>query len=261
MLSGVDSFGIPITGPNYDCLCVGPFVGTHSVGLELDSESSFFRKYGLLVAVADAEPDDGAVTPSQIFLEELSSRFYAWDHVGDDPNSVRRGVIAHLDDAHQALLSRMADEERTSAIATAAGFALFEPDIAIVFHIGDCRVLRESTGYLRALTADHVSDRIPALSLMDKAEQIKDREPELTHYMGLLGAGEPEIRMHRWCAGDTFVVGTKGWHNIYDGFGPAAMKTSLFAHPEPRDFVEHSSNESLTADRRHDCTVAMVRVS
>lgn len=245
----------------FDSFCLGPFVGHHPVRLHLDGSSDFVRKYGLLVAVADAAPDGGKVPASQIILEELASRFYAWDRKGEDAMAMRRSVGVNLDDANQALLSRLADEERVTASTTLAGFALFDPDVAIIFHIGDCRVYRDSSTYLRQLTNDHIEERVKPRDLLEKATMVAPRERELARYMGLLGAGEPEIRMLRWAAGDTFLAGTRGWFGGSDGLSRDAIKASLYAVPDVEAFTENSLGVATRIDDSNDATLVVVRVS
>jgi serine/threonine protein phosphatase PrpC len=246
--------------PNFDCMCVGPVVGTEPIRLEIDSLSSFVKRYGVLVAVADANPENAEATASRILLDELVQRFYSWENKGSDPSGVRRSVGAYLDEANQALLSRLADEERVAASATMSGFALLDGEVAVSFHIGDCRVLRESGGYLRPLTEDHLEIRTSYRGRIEQAILVEEGEPELTRFMGILGTGQPDIRMMNWAPGDTFFAGTRGWHGSHHGIARDAIKTALNAYHELSVFVERSINEAMRADGKVDATLAAVRV-
>jgi hypothetical protein len=79
--------------------------------------------------------------------------------------------------------------------------------------------------------------------------------------MGLLGAGEPEIRMLRWASGDTFLAGTRGWYGSHDGMDRDVIKAGLYAQPDVEMFTESSLREATKIDDRNDATLVVVRIS
>lgn len=250
-----------VSGSNLGCLCLGPIVGQQAVRLELDTSSSFLKRYGLLIAVADSGLDDWGTPASLILLEELAQRFYASENREAEWNSLRRSVGAYLDDASQALLSRLADEERVTSSTSLSGVALLEGNVAMVFHIGNCRVLRDSGGYVRMLTTDHTEERTQFRSRVEQANIVQVAEPEVTRYIGILGSGVPDMRMLTWAIGDTFLAGTKGWHGLTSGVARDAIKTAMNAYQEIGEFVERSVREANTADGRSNSTLVAVRVA
>jgi hypothetical protein len=85
-------------------------------------------------------------------------------------------------------------------------------------------------------------------------------EFELTRFLGILGAGYPDIRMVNWGPGDIFLAGTPGWHGNTQGIAFDAIKTGLFAYVDPGEFVSRSLNEALRGDNRTDASLATVRI-
>ena len=116
----------PKSGVNFGCMCVGPLVGREAVRVELDASSSFLQRYGMLIAVADTDVDDWGVPASQILLEELAQRFYAFEKVSSDASQLRKSVGTYIDEANIALLSRLADQERVTSTTSLAGIALLD---------------------------------------------------------------------------------------------------------------------------------------
>jgi len=245
---------------NFDCFCVGPLVGPQTVRLEVDASSTFIKNFGLLAAVADANPENGVVSSSQILLEDLSERFYSRQNKGTNEIALRKSMGDFLDEANQALLSRLADESRVGSSTTLSGFALLEGEVLVVFHIGNCRVLRQTGGYLRPLTEDHAEFRAAYRGRLEQATLIEEGEPELTRYMGILGTGLPEVRVLNWAEGDTLLAGTRGWHGTKRGIARDAIKTALNVYPDLSTFVERSVKEAIRADGQADATLVAVRV-
>lgn len=259
----LEAYGVSVAtdpGVNRGCLCLGPFVGQQPVRLEIDTSSSYFKRFGLLLAVADSGVDDWGEPASQIFLEELSTRFYSSENREAEWNSLRQSVGAYLDDANQALLSRLADEERVTSSTSVSGVALLEGNVTMVFHIGNCRVLRDSGGYVRTLTTDHTEERTQFKSSVAEAKVVQVAEPEVTRFIGILGSGVPDMRMLTWAIDDTFLVGTKGWHGLTSGIARDAVKTALNAYYEIADFTERSAREAYMADGRTNSTLVTARV-
>lgn len=245
---------------NFDCLCVGPLVGPQPVRLEVDTSSTFIKNYGLLTAVADANPENGVLSSSRILLDELSERFYSRQNKGTNEIALRKSMGDFLDEANQALLSRLADENRVGSSTTLSGFALLEGEVLVVFHIGNCRVLRHTGGYLRPLTEDHAEFRNVYRGRIEQATVVEEGEPELTRYIGILGTGMPDVRVLTWSEGDTLMAGTRGWHGTKRGIARDAIKSALNAYPDLSTFVERSVKEAVRADGQADATMVAVRV-
>ncbi len=257
----LEAYGVSVGADiNRGCFCLGPFVGQQTVRLELDTTSSYFKRFGLLLAAADSGDEDWGEPASQIFLEELSTRFYSSENREADWSSLRQSVGSYLDEANQALLSRLADEERLTSSTSVSGVALLEGNVTMVFHIGNCRVLRDSGGYVRTLTTDHTEERTQFKASIEEAKVVQVAEPEVTRYIGILGSGIPDMRMLTWAIGDTFLVGTKGWHGLTSGVARDAVKTALNAYQELGDFSERSAREAYKADGRTNSTLVTTRV-
>lgn len=152
---------------NDDHYCIGPFVEQGSLtSLSLDTASVSFQRHGLLAAVADGMGSyAGGAIASRILLETLSALFYGQQLQGNTPDELREQLAGCLQQAQEVLRAYLLrDEKLHEAGTTLAGLVLLPPDICLVFHLGDSRVLREAAGYVRQL--DHPPGQLKRLDIL-----------------------------------------------------------------------------------------------
>lgn len=208
---------------NDDHYCIGPFVEQGSLtSLSLDTASVSFQRHGLLAAVADGMGSyAGGAIASRILLETLSALFYGQQLQGNTPDELREQLAGCLQQAQEVLRAYLLrDEKLHEAGTTLAGLVLLPPDICLVFHLGDSRVLREAAGYVRQLTVDHTlfGQDIADGRLTEAEVQDDPARHQLTHSCGMAIYDPIALAPNdTFQSGCQYFIGTDGWHGLGQG--------------------------------------------
>lgn len=249
---------------NDDHYCLGPFVEQGVLtSLAIDEDSAWFHEYGLLAVVADGMGGyAGGEVASRVALETLSALYYGDKRRGCTRDELTAGMVRYLEQTQRVLAKTL---ERTSDLAdagtTVAGIALMPPDILVVFHAGDSRVLRASGGFVRALTVDHTpiapdieSGRISE----EEAVGMLDAQA-LTCSLGLKGDHRASVNGDdNWVSGDSFLLCTDGFHGLCRGLPRAALRDAVRAGGNPDVLVTTLVRDAIAADGRDNATLVYV---
>ena len=263
---------------NDDHFCIGPVAEqTGAVVLEIDTAGSWFREYGLLVAVADGIGGyAGGATASRLVLETLTRRYYGERRAGATAAALAAGISGYLAEANAALgdfcrsLSEVAGSggpaaadgpDYADAGTTIAGVAMLAPDVLTVFHVGDSRVLRASAGYVTPLTVDHT----PAAAAMARAG-LGEREaavrPDagmLTRSFGLRSDATIEVGYSKdWSRDDSFLLCTDGLHGLGRGLSHDRLREALARGGRANEVVARLVAEAVAADGSDNATAVFV---
>ena len=253
---------------NDDHYCLGQWVEQGALAaLSLDDGSSFWTQYGLLAAVADGMGGyAGGALASRIVLETLSGHFYAEKRDGASATELIESLQKYFEQTQRVLEHALRRKpELAEAGTTLAGVALLPPDVMVVFHAGDSRVLRASGGYLRPLTTDHTPVAADILSGRMSEEQASTLPvaSQLTHSLGLEGDSSIEIGEERlWSPGDAFLMGSDGWHGLGRGLSQRAVRNIWRDNDRtsPDALVRQLVNQAVSEDGRDNATMVMVQL-
>lgn len=249
---------------NDDFFCVGPWVEQNGVlALDFETSSRFFGDFGLLCAVADGMGGyQGGALAARTVLETLSALFYAQKHGGMSAVELGAQLECDLSQVQRVLEATLARENLLEAGTTLAGAAFLAPDIALVFHCGDSRVLRAGGGYVRALTLDHapLSAAIAGGQLDEAGAASSGLASKLSRSMGLQGDSRVEIGPPlSWCAGDTYLLCSDGFHGTGRGL-PASKLRDRIELPSGREEVKSWVEEAVEHDGSDNATLVQIRI-
>lgn len=251
---------------NDDHYCLGTFVEQGVLtSITIDTHSRFFQEYGLLAAVADGMGAyAGGSLASRVVLETLSAQFYSERRAGYGSVQLAAclaGYLVQTTRTLEAVLKRSSD--LADAGTTVAGIALMPPDVLIVFHAGDSRVLRGSAGFVRALTIDHtpLSPDIASGRLSEEQASALPAASQLTRALGLKGDTRVEMNQElAWAPGDCFVIGTDGFHGLGRGLSGYAISTALCAGGDTSTTTERLIADAVKTDGSDNATLILVQL-
>lgn len=249
---------------NDDFFCVGPYVEQlGALALEFETSSRFFGDFGLLCAVADGMGGyQGGALAARTTLETLSALFYAQKHGEMGAAELQAQLERDLVQVQRVLQATLAREGLSEAGTTLAGAAFFAPDIALIFHCGDSRVLRAGGGYVRALTLDHapLAAQIAAGDLDEAGAAASPLASKLSRSLGLKGDCRVEIAAPlQWCAGDTYLLCSDGFHGVGRGL-PGARLRERVGTGANRDAVKSWVDEAVAYDGRDNVTLVQIEI-
>lgn len=251
---------------NEDHFCIGPAVSQKtSLYLDLDTATPDFPKKGLLVAVADGMGGyAGGELASRVFLETFTKAFYAKPLPKLNRLDAGDFVRVCLKTACDAVVSRLSKKrELEEGGTTVAGMALFAPDIAVIFHIGDSRVLRVSGRFLRPLTVDHtlVGAEVHAGEISEAEAMIDPEMRALTRSIGLLGTNDPEVNPeHFWVPGDRFIICTDGLHGVGRSLSANDLREAAQFEQDPAGLVSRLVETALDRGGHDNITGIVLQV-
>ena len=252
---------------NQDFYCIGPFVEQQGLmHWSLDDASATFTQYGLLASVADGMGGyAGGATASRVALETLSALFYSERREGCGKEEFAGALAGYLDRTQRTLATLLARAPALhDAGTTLAGVALLPPDLLVVFHAGDSRVLRAAAGYVRPLTIDHtpLGPDIAAGRLTEEEAAQRPDALHLTRALGLGGDARVECQTDlTWASGSTFLLGSDGWHGVGRGLSRAAIQAAIRADHPPAALAQSLVEDAVTADGSDNATVVVVALS
>jgi protein phosphatase len=227
----------------------------------LETASTAFRTFGLLVAVADGMGGyAGGEIASTTALEALRTCFYG-EPRDANPAAQLAGYLARVQEVVAARLRQEPGLEEAGT--TIAGIALLPPDVLLVFHAGDSRVLRASGGFVRQLTVDHtpLGDDLASGRLSEAEAAATGMANRLTRALGLTGDARVELDTSwTWAAGDTFLLGTDGWHGVGHGLTREALRDLVREGGDAAHLARASVARAVAADGSDNATAAVVRI-
>lgn len=256
---------------NDDSYCVANAVlGSEALLQTVDGDDSPFQEFGLLCAVADGMGGYvGGEVASRTLLESLSQAFYSSPHRGMNANELRQCLEADVAKAKAALNAVLVEKGLEEAGTTLAGLALLPPDIAVIFHCGDSRVLRGSGGYVRSLTVDHtpLADEIASGRLDEAGAAHSPLATKVTRAIGLVGNTEVEFCADiQWEAGDTFLLATDGFAGLGRGLTVAALRRFIYQRQQDEEWApltEHARElveRAVAEDGSDNTTLVLIDI-
>lgn len=255
-----------VRADNDDHYVVGPFVEQGTLlALACDSESRAFRRYGLLVAVADGMGGyAGGGEASRLALETLTAQFHGDSREGCTPAELADALARYLAETQRALAGWLARHPHyAEAGTTLAGVALMPPDALVVFHIGDSRVLRAAAGFVRPLTVDHTPVGADLATGRLTAEQAAalPAAHQLTRSLGAYGDAHVEVSAeHTWAPGTHIIIGTDGWHGVGTGLPREAVQAIIRQGGDAEVLARTLVERAVEADGSDNATVVVVEV-
>jgi len=251
---------------NEDHYCIGQWVEQCAlISVTFDCRAEFFRRYGLLAAVADGMGGyAGSAYASRTALEVLQAQFYGETR----PGCTRDGFVEdmrHYLSRTQTLLSGALQRKEGfgDAGTTIAGVAMMPPDLLVVFHAGDSRVFRASGGFVRALTVDHtpLGRDLASGRISEQEAATAPASSRLTRSLGVAINCEVELaREQCWAGGDRFLLGTDGWYGAGRGLGRDMIRESLGQEPDIGALVHGLVARSVQVDGRDNSTLVVIGI-
>jgi serine/threonine protein phosphatase PrpC len=261
-----------VRAQNDDYFCLGPLIEQNGgAALAFEATSRFFSNFGLLCAVADGMGGyAGGAVASKTVLETLSALFYARKHEGMNAQQLATQLEEDFVSVRKVLEATLHRDGLSSAGTTLAGIVLLPPDVAVVFHCGDSRVLRCSGGYVRALTLDHtpLAAEIAAGRMDESSAATSPLASKVSRSLGL--KGDTRIEMNgdlTWQTGDSFLLCTDGFHGLGRGLSPAALRDCFATsrqnkvHTNSATQVQMAVEESVALDGHDNSTLVQIQVS
>lgn len=261
-----------VRASNDDHFCIGPTVENLGVASGCwKATDGFFSEFGLLCAVADGMGGyQGGALAAKTVLDTLSARFYARQHRGLSAPELKSQLEEDLAGTRRVLEATLRRENLPSAGTTLAGVVLLPPDVMVVFHCGDSRVLRCSGGYVRALTLDHtpLAGEIAAGRLDECAAATSPLASKVTRALGLEGDTRIEINADfRWECGDGFLLCSDGFHGLGRGLPSATLRDRFGAFEETEGHlalaarVQDAVAEAVALDGHDNATLVQIQIS
>lgn len=179
-----------------------------------------------LYAVADGMGGHGAGDlASALAVETLAAR------ARPCPLSVE-AVLAALDEANQAIISRGDADGMGTTITGLASLATAGGDHLMVFNVGDSRVYRAVDGRLDQVTVDHseVQELVLAGALTWEQARTHPRRNIVTRALGSASALRPDHWLLPAIAGDRYLLCSDGLFNEL----PDDLILSLLAADDPQ---------------------------
>lgn len=250
---------------NEDHFSIGPVVGQKtSLEMRVDTDKPEFTTKGVLAAVADGMGGyAGGELASRLMLETLTRTFYR----NPLPKLNRQSAVEYmhvcLRDACTAVSQRlMRSQELIEGGTTIAGVALLPPDIAVVFHAGDSRVLRVSGRFLRALTIDHSPIGADAAAGNVEDESAVERDMRrLTRSIGAEGTNDPEVNgEHFWAPGDRFIICSDGLHGVGKSLTAHELRTAAQEDIGAPDLVLRLIDDALAKGGEDNITAVVIHI-
>ncbi len=125
------------------------------VDLALDTEAMFFRRYGLLVAVADGlGGHQGGEIASQLLLERLAAGAVRLP-IAAGAAATAAAIAQLVQAAHAELLHQGELNPDLAGMGSTLAGVLLSGQHQVCFHLGDSRVYRWREGALNQMTIDH----------------------------------------------------------------------------------------------------------
>ena len=252
---------------NDDWFCIGRQVAQNATHAgEIAASDAEFQNYGLLCAVADGIGGyQGGARAAQIALQLLSWQVYARKRGALSADATLEWLREVFAQTSRALHATLRAENLEDAGTTLAGLLLLLPDIAIKFWCGDSRILRESGGYVRALTIDHapLARDVAQGILSEAAAATSPLASKVSRSLGVRGDGRIECDAEtRWERGDRFLLTTDGFHGLGRGLDGASLRAQLKAAKDwaPRARVENLVAAAIEADGSDNVTLVEVEV-
>lgn len=244
---------------NDDHFCVADKVGQERPLLvEVDPESPWFQRQGLLAAVADGMGGyRGGGLASRTVLETLSQTFYDLHE-----QELYYRVQLSLSVALERLQITLRDENKRQAGTTLTGVALQPPDRLVLFHVGDSSVLRYRDGRLDRLTVDHTPLGVHlAVGDLTPDEALKRRDAhQLTRSLGLVGDTTADIHCLDYVAGDWYLIMTDGVSSPGRGLPRAALEQFLRTAKPPLHRLLEPMLEQAVKQHGDNATLVVLRV-
>jgi protein phosphatase len=249
-----------VRSKNDDFWGIGSWVEQNGAfSLEFETSSRFFSDFGLLCAVADGMGGyEGGALAAKTVLDTLSALFYARKHNEMNIAEFASQLESDLSQTQRVLQATLTREGLTEAGTTLAGVAFLAPDIALVFHCGDSRVLRAGGGYVRALTLDHtpLSAQIAAGDLDEESAARSPLASKISRSLGLAGDSRVEIGAPLgFASGDTFLLCSDGFHGLGRGLTLPQLRSGA-----GRCDVKRWVEEAVECDGRDNATLVRVGI-
>ncbi|HEX2950854.1 MAG TPA: PP2C family serine/threonine-protein phosphatase [Armatimonadota bacterium] len=252
---------------NDDYYCIGPFVEQDVLTtFTLDSTSAHFQRYGLLAAVADGMGGyTGGALASKTVLDTFNALYHSEDRTGCTSNEFVECLQRYVTQTNSTL-SRLLERspELANAGTTIAGIAMMPPDILVIFHAGDSRVLRAAAGYVRQLTIDHtpLGSDVAAGRLTEEEAALQPDSSRLTRVLGLVGDTRVDFQSETaWVPNNTFLIGTDGWHGIGRGLPRKAIQEKIRLGGNAETLVTRLLNDAITVDGHDNATLVIVSIT
>ncbi len=264
-IAGLSQCGA-VRATNEDHYCIGPFVEQQGLTrLSFDDASVTFTQYGVLAAVADGMGGyAGGATASRIALETLSALFYSQQRAGCGIAAFVSMLHGYFEQTQQTLAHYLArDFELRNAGTTLAGVALLPPDLLVVFHAGDSRVLCAAAGYVRPLTVDHTlfGSDIVAGRLSEAEAAERPQALHLTRALGMGGDARVECLSDlTWSPNMSFLIGSDGWHGVGRGLSREKIQEVVRAGKTPAELVQSLVEDAVAADGTDNVTLVAVSI-
>ena len=145
---------------------------------------------------------------------------------------------------------------------TLAGMVWLPRAVAVKFWCGDSRILRQSGGYVRALTVDHapLAGDI-ARGALSEAAAASPLASQLSRSLGGRGEGRIECDAETiWERDDRFLLATDGFHGLGRGLNLAQLRGELekVEAMAPRARVESLVAAAVAIDGADNVTLVEV---
>jgi len=264
-VAGISHIGNVRTS-NEDYFSIGAKVGQKTpLQIVVDTNSPEFVSKGLLVAVADGMGGyAGGDLASRVMLESLTNAFTTTPL--PRPNRMNAGdfVRVCLQTACDRVSNRLSKKaDLSQGGTTIAGLALFAPDIAVVFHAGDSRVLRVSGRFIRPLTVDHtpIGPMAAAGTITEDESVIAPEMKALERSIGAEGSNDPEVNHEQfWSPGDRFIICSDGLHGTGRGLTAHDLRTAAQEELDTIALAQRLVTEALGKGGKDNITVVVLQV-
>ncbi len=245
-----------VRAANEDAFSLGGVIARSGVAsCRLSTESALFRRFGLLLAVADGiGGTEAGAEASRIVLTALTQSYYEEPRGELDRRQFVAGIRECVKGAAGALQAAAAREPSLlDSGTTLCVMALQATGAMALLWAGDSRGVWVTAGGARQLTTDHALSTIRTDSVTGESSAVSGHS--LFRYIDSHGACAVDMASEAtWVAWERYVLGTDGWYGSGRGLPWDEVVGLMRAAASPEAAAEQLVAEAVAVDGSDNAT-------
>lgn len=249
---------------NQDCFLISNIIERDGlVSFECSYESEMFKKYGILLAVADGMGGhQGGAYASQLTLEILRKESPYFSDFGNDVQKLEEKIRQSVLFIHQYLIDISQKNSNLHNMGSTLVGLYLKDETIVTFHIGDSRLYRLRDKYLNQLTQDHSLQKVVKKASI--SHELQDNVFQSSIITNSVGGGygqdcHPKIKHNiSFLEGDMLMLCSDG---LTDMLSVEQMEQILNDSENLYSKIRSLINESNNAGGKDNITVILMSLT